>query len=171
MRGWLLLPLLAWATPAVAAPITMTKSVAMVSDPMNNTVPRSIPGAVADYKTLASNPNSVLAPVRNIVLTETLPANVIFRVADIAAAGKGPVEFLDGSLLGTGLLGSGLVYTYSTSSPASDGLEFYDGVTWTYQPTADADGYDARVKAIRITLTSTFVAGTSFQLRYRVKIR
>lgn len=171
MRLLLFLFALIVAGPVAAAPITVSKSVTIVSDPMNNAAPRSIPGAVADYKTLATNPNGVLAPVRNIVLTETLQANVIMRVSDIGTAGKGPVEFSDGSLLGTGLLGSGLVYTYSAANPTTDGLEFYDGNTWGYQPMADADGYDARVKAIRVTLTATFAPGTSFQLRYRVKIR
>lgn len=169
-RALLLLALV--AAPADADPLTITKGVGAISDPLGNLAPRLLPGAVADYRTTASNPvGNLLKPVRNIVLTETLPPNVILRVSDIATAGKGPVEFADGSLLGTGLLASGLALAYSTTQPASDGLEFFDGTSWTYQPVADAGGYDTRVRAFRVTLTGTFATNTSFQLRYRVTIR
>ena len=159
-------------TPARADPLVITKSVTMISDPLGNVFPRSVPGSVADYKTLATNPlANVVKPVRNIVLVETLPDTVDLRVLDLGGAGKGPVEFADGSLLGTGLLSSGLTYVYSAATPAADGIEFWNGSTWAYQPVADANGYDHAVRAIRITLGATFATTTSFQLRYRVKIR
>lgn len=158
--------------PAHADPIAVSKSVTLVSDPLGNLIPRSLPGSVADYRTLATNPlANLFKPVRNIQLVETLPDMVVLRVADLAGPGKGPVEFVDGSLLGTGLLSSGLTYSYSASAPATDGLEYWNGTTWAYQPVADADGYDRNVRAIRITLGSTFATGSAFQLRYRVKIR
>ncbi len=171
-----LLALLIGATlataPAAVDPLTITKSVTIVSDPLGNLVPRSLPGSVADYRTVASNPlGNVLKPVRNLVLVENVPANVVLRVSDIATAGKGPVEFADGNLLGTGLLASGLTLSYSAASPATDGVEFSDGSSWGYQPSGDANGYDSRVRAMRITLTGTFATATSFQLRYRVRIR
>lgn len=168
------LPLLLALVPAAAAadPLTITKSATVVSDPLGNANPRSLPGAVVDYKTLASNPIGNLGrPVRNLQLVEPLATNVVLYVGDLAGAGKGPVEFADGSLLGTGLLASGLTYTYTALASASDGLEFFDGTTWSYQPVPDADGYDARVRAVRVTLGATFATNTSFQLRYRVKIR
>jgi hypothetical protein len=43
-------------TAALADPITATKSVAMVSDPMGNLIPRAIPGAVLDYTATLANP-------------------------------------------------------------------------------------------------------------------
>lgn len=160
------------ATPAAADPITVTKTVTAVSDPLGNLAPRLLPGAVADYRTTATNPlGNTLNAVRRLVLTETLPPDVILRVTDLAAAGKGPVDFMDVNVLGTGLLATGLSLTYSASAPTTDGVEFFDGTNWTYQPVADANGYDARVRAVRLTLTGTFSAGTSFQLRYRVTIR
>ena len=84
-----------------------------------------MPGAVADYQTTASNPAANLfQPVRNLVLVDTLPNHVVLRVTDLDGAGSGPVAFADGSLLGIGLLSSGLTYTYSTATPSSDSLEF-----------------------------------------------
>lgn len=158
--------------PAAADPLVLTKSVTTVSDPLGNTVPRALPGSVTDYRTLVNNPLANLArPVRSVVLVEPLPANVILYVRDLAGAGKGPVEFADGSLLGTGLASSGLSLSYSTTAPAGDGVEFSDGASWAYQPVPDANGYDARVRAIRLTLSGTFATNTSFQLRYRVRIR
>lgn len=160
------------AMPVQAQTISVAKTVTIVSDPIGNLVPRSLPGSVADYRTLATNPsNNVFRTVRNIVLVEALPATVDLRVSDLSGSGSGPVEFADGNLLGTGLLSSGLGYTYSPSNPTTDSTEFFDGTTWSYQPVPDADGYDRNVRAMRITLSSTFVTATSFQLRYRVKIR
>lgn len=172
MRGWLVIALGLVAAPALADPLTITKSVVFVADQVGTAAaPRSLPGAVADYRTLASNPvGNLTKPVRNVVIVEDLPTTVVFSVADLKA-GKGPVEFADGSLLGTGLLPSGLTYSYSATLPATDGLEFWDGASWTYQPTADANGCDSRVRAIRVTLNGTFTAATLFQLRYRVRIK
>lgn len=163
------------ASPALADPLTITKTATVISDPLGYTVtPRSLPGAVVDYKVLYLNPNANwLWPVRNIVMEDMLPANVILRVADIATAGKGPVEFLDGSLLGTGLGGSGLAYTFTSLASTTDGIDFYNGTTWTYTPTPDASGYDANVRGIRVrtNANTTFATGTQFQFRFRVKIR
>ncbi|MDP1027355.1 hypothetical protein Q5H91_09030 [Sphingomonas sp. KR1UV-12] len=171
MRRLLLPAALLAATPATAAPLTITKTVTMVSDPLGNLLPRSLPGSVADYRTRAENPTAnLLKPVGDIVLLEELPANVDLRVADLNA-GKGPVEFSDGSLLGTGLAASGLTYAFTALASTTDGLEFYNGTSWAYQPVADADGYDRNVRAIRVKLGATFATGTSFQLRYRVRIR
>ena len=47
--------------PAAADPLVLTKSVTTVSDPLGNAVPRALPGSVADYRTLASNPLANLA--------------------------------------------------------------------------------------------------------------
>lgn len=176
MRGLFLFALLVLglAAPAWADPLTITKSATVVSDPLGYTLtPRSLPGAVVDYKVLYQNPGANLfKPVKNIITDDALPANVILRVADLVTAGKGPLEFLDGSLLGLGLGGSGLVYTFTGLANQVDSIDFYNGTSWGYVPQPDAEGYDANVRAIRIsTGTATFAAGTSFQIRYRVKIR
>lgn len=158
------------AQPAAADALAFTKSAIVISDQLGST--RSIPGAVVEYKLLYTNPlANLFVPVRNIVTSDVLPANVVMRVSDLALAGKGPVEFADGNLLGTGLLGSGLSYSFTSLGSSSDGIEFFNGTTWAYQPQPDADGYDPNVRAIRITTTGQFVTTSSFQLRFRVKIR
>jgi hypothetical protein len=105
------------------------------------------------------------------VITEAIPAGVALRVADLGAAGSGPVEFADGSLLGTGLLGSGLTYGFGGTSSTTDDLEFSDGTRWSYAPVPDAYGFDPAVRAIRVTLHGTHAANTSYRLRYRVLIK
>ena len=71
----------------------------------------------------------------------------------------------------TGLIGSNLTLNYKGLRDATDGVEFSsDGVTWTYQPTSTG-GYDANVRAIRVTLTGTQAASSRFRLRYRTMLR
>lgn len=166
------LALIALLVPAAASadPLTITKSVTIVSDPVGNLTPRSIPGAVADYRTRATNPlANLLKPVTGIRLEEPLAAKLILYVGDLAGAGKGPVEFADGALLGLG--SSNLTYGYVSLAAAGDALEFSDGTGWGYRPVPDAAGYDANVRAIRVTVSGTFATNTAFQLRYRAKIR
>lgn len=175
MRGLFLAILaLCWAAPAMADPLTITKTATVISDPLGYTLtPRSLPGAVVDYKVLYQNPGANLfKPVKNIVTDDVLPANVVLKVSDLVTAGKGPLEFLDGSLLGLGLGGSGLTYAFTSLASQADSIDFSNGTSWGYVPQPDAQGYDANVRAIRIsTGSTTFAAGTSFQIRYRVKIK
>ncbi|WP_375396916.1 hypothetical protein [uncultured Sphingomonas sp.] len=158
---------------AVAADLVVTKTVAVISDPVGSAAPKSLPGAVADYKVLFTNPLANAAqPVRAIVVVDVLPANVILRVTDLAGPGMGPVEFVDGNLLGLGLGSSGLTCGFTSLSSITDCIEFStDGTTWSYVPVPDADGYDANVRAIRVKPVTTFSTTGSFQLRYRVKIK
>jgi hypothetical protein len=166
----LILAALAIAAPAVADTLTISKSATIVSDTLGNLIPRSMPGSVVDYRVTLSNPASNLGkPVRNMQMDDPLPANVILRVSDIATAGKGPVEFVDGGLLGLGA--SALTCTFVSLSSTTDCIDFYDGTSWTYTPVPDVNGYDANVRAIRVRPVTTFATGGSFQLRYRVKIR
>lgn len=168
----LLLPLLAMLpTAALADPITATKSVAMVSDPMGNLIPRAIPGAVLDYTATLANPLANAGKtVRGIAFEDQLPANVILRVSDLGVSGSGPVIFTNGAIV-LGIGDSGLTYTFISLASASDGIEFSNGTSWTYTPVPDADGYDANVRAIRIRPVTNFKAGGSFTVRFRVKLR
>ncbi|MET3825319.1 putative repeat protein (TIGR01451 family) [Sphingomonas sp. PvP055] len=157
---------------ARADPLTVTKTAAVVSDQISTVAPKALPGATVDYRVLFSNPSgNLLTPVRNITIDDVLPTRVVLRVADIAAAGKGPVEFLDGSLLGLGLGGSGLSCGFTSYASTTDCIDFSDGTSWSYVPSPDADGYDARVRAIRVKPVTTFATNGSFQIRYRVKIQ
>lgn len=165
------LALIATAQPALAANLTVTKTATMVSDPLNNLIPRAIPGAIVDYRILFTNPLGNLGlPVKNIQADDVLPANVSLKVTDLVT-GKGPIEFIDGSLLGLGLGGSGLTCPFTSLSSTTDCFDFWDGNSWSYTPVPDADGYDANVRGIRIKPGTTFSTSGSFQIRFRVRIR
>ncbi|MEC3951347.1 hypothetical protein [Sphingobium sp. HWE2-09] len=171
MREAAFLLLAGLSTPALADPIIATKSVGMVSDPMGNAIPRAIPGAVVDYTATLANPIANLGKtVRGIVFEDQLPANVILRVSDLGASGSGPVVFTNGAIV-LGVGDSGLTYSFSSLASTADGIEFSDGTSWTYTPVPDASGYDANVRAIRVKPLTTFKAGGSFTVRFRVKLR
>lgn len=174
IRAWLLaLAIAAPLSDAAAAPLALTKTSAVVADQVNAINPKAIPNATVDYAIRVDNPNGLLSgqTIGTVVIQDVIPTTVTFRVADYGAAGSGPVEFMDGNLLGLGLLGSGLGYSFSGLASATDGLEFYDGVTWAYTPVADAQGYDANVRGVRVKLTGTQAALSAFRLRFRVRLK
>lgn len=157
---------------AAAASLQIVKSSSVVSDQVNTVNPRALPGADVDFALTVTNPGAnSLAAVGSVTVTDTIPATARLRVGDYGAAGSGPVSFADGNLLGAGLTGSGLTYTFKALGNTTDGLEFSDGTSWSYVPVADADGYDGKVRAIRVTLAGNQVSGTAFQLKYRVRLR
>lgn len=160
------------AAPLRADNLQIVKSTAVVADQVSAINPRALPGSDIDYTLMVANPlANALLPVRQVVISDTIPVYARLKVADYGAAGSGPVGFTDGDLLGLGLLGSGLTYSYASLASATDGLDFYDGASWGYVPVADADGYDGKVRAIRVTLTGTQATNSSFRLRYRVRLR
>ncbi len=171
MRRFAFLLLAGLSTPALADPISATKSVSIISDPMGNLIPRAIPGAVVDYSATLANPLTNLGKsVRGIAFEDQLPANVILRVSDLGATGSGPVVFTNGAIV-LGIGDSGLTYSFAGLGSTTDGIEFSNGASWTYTPVPDANGYDANVRAIRVKPVTTFKAGGSFTVRFRVKLR
>ena len=173
-RGAIGFGLLAIVVPggAVGAPLIVTKTATVISDPLGNLAPKSLPGAIVDYKVLFTNPvANVTKPVAAVVIDDVLPTTVILRVSDLIA-GQGPVEFLDGgSVQLLTYASSGLTCPFVSLSSTTDCIYFSDGTSWSYVPTPDANGYDANIRAIRIKPTTTFSTGGSFQIRYRVMIR
>lgn len=153
---------------AFGADLTATKTATVVSDPLGNLSPKSLPGAVVEYKVVFTNPNIVTAIVTGVRVDDTLPTSVVLRVSDLVAGG-GPIDFADGGV--AGLLASGLTCPFTSLSSTTDCFDFYDGSSWTYAPTPDARGYDARVRAIRVKPGTNFRGLGSFQIRYRVMIR
>ena len=130
---------LAWPAATAAAPLTVAKTGVVVADGVSALNPRALPGALVDYHLLVANPlGNTLATVAGVTVIDVLPATVKLRVVDLVAGGAGPVEFTDGNLLGLGLLGSGLGYSYAALGSAADGIDFSDngGATWTYVPGA-----------------------------------
>lgn len=167
----LILSLACVATPAAAASLSIAKSSTVVADQVNAINPRSIPGATIDYALIVTNPlGNALTPVQAVIVSDPIPTALKLRVADYAG-GTGPVQFTDGGVPDLGLANSGLTYTYGGLTSTTDGLQFYDGSSWAYQPHDDGTGYDANVRAVRVTMTGTQTAGGSFRLRYRVQVR
>ncbi len=170
-RSLLLVLLAATAAPAQADPISVTKTVTVVSAPIATAVPKSIPGAEVDYTIRLTNPLANAGqPVRNMVFEDVLPTSVMLRVRDIGAAGSGPVRFTNGPVV-LGVGDSGLTYVFRGLGDQTDSIEFWNGLTWSYTPVPDADGYDGNVRAIRIKPLTTFSTAGTFSLQFRVKLR
>lgn len=146
------------------ADLTIVKSSAVVSDPVNLTFPKRVPGSVVDYTINVTNPNGALTTVNGIAITDAVPANTDLRVADLGLLNTGPIVFTDG-LLPPSLL------AYSFSSLGRLDFSRDNGATWTYTPVADGNGYDRQVTNIRVRLGGNQVAGSSFSLRFRVRVR
>ena len=152
-----------------AAALVVTKSSVVIGDSVSTVFPKALPGASVDYAKLVNNPNGILSgqSIGAVQISDTIPANMIFSTANYGGA-NGPIEFTDGDLLGLGLLGSGLTYSFRGFADDTDSVEFFDGVTWSYRPVA---GVDPSVRAIRVTLSGTQRALSSFRLRFRVRVK
>ena len=127
------------------AELLLTKSVRTASDPQNGASnPFSIPGAVMEYSIEGSNLGNMSPDSDSIVVVDAVPAELSMCVAPSCLFG-GPVIFDDSaSPVPSGLsLGS---ITYS-----NDG-----GMTYTYIPMPDLEGFDAAVDAVRIELDGDF---------------
>jgi len=150
------------------ADLTIVKSSAVVSDPQGNLLPKRVPGSVIDYTINVTNPNSALTTVNGIAITDAIPANTDLRVADLGLLNSGPIVFTDGVLPP-----SLLTYSFSSLGSGTDRLDFSrdNGATWTYTPVADANGYDSQVTNIRVRLGGNQAAGSSFSLRFRIRVR
>lgn len=162
------------STNVIAKPIiSLKKTMRILSDPVNDSsLPKAIPGALAEYTITASNAGSQATDNNSIVVSDAIPANTALYVNDINGTGSGPVHFVDGSPA------SGLSYTFSGLTSTTDHLAFSNdgGNTFTYTPSADADGVDTSVTHIRIATQGQFqpasnAGNPSFQLKFRVKVK
>lgn len=148
------------------ADLSVTKLSSVLSDPLNGTTnPKAIPGALIDYLITVANAGVSPTDTGSVVITDAGPADA--KLCFDANGTGTPVAFTDGSPT------SGVSYNFVALGNAGDGLEFSNngGSTWTYVPTADADGCDAAITHFRINTGGQFRAGTSFTLRTRYKIK
>jgi len=142
------------------------------SDPVNLLVnPKAIPQAVVDYIITTTNLGGGVVDADSVVMLDTVPAGTALYVGDYGVAGSGPVEFTDGTPSG------GMTYTYVSLGDVGDDLAFSDdgGVTFTYTPVPDADGFDSNVTHLMVTPKGTMpgasAAGNpSFELKFRVRV-
>jgi fimbrial isopeptide formation D2 family protein len=151
-------------TPAA---ITIVKASQAYSDPANGTTnPKMIPGGMVNYTLTVANPNGYPIDADTIVITDATPTNLRLFVNSLSGP-SGPVLFTQGSPT------SNLTYTYTSLGSTTDDVEFSNdgGTTWTYTPTADANGVDSGVNRIRIRPKGTMAANSSFTLTLRYAIR
>ena len=154
------------------ADIVILKSGETVSDPVNmGANPKSIPGARVTYSVTVTNEGLGEADTNSVVLTDAVPTYTSLSVDDLGAPGSGPVLFTDGAS------SSGLTYTFISLSSTTDDVAFSNdgGLTFTYSPVADANGFDSAVTHLRITPVGAFQAsdGTnhpSFQVQFQVGV-
>lgn len=139
--------------------VTMAKSVAPWSDPQNGTTsPKLVPGGDAIYTLTVSNANaSSLATAELPAITDVLASTLTYFNGDIDDTGPLTTnfEFLPGS--------SGV-----TLAPAGVGYSNNSGASYGYTPSA---GYDAAVNALRFAPGGTMAANSSFQIKFRVRIK
>ena len=137
--------------------LTISKTAEVLLDPVNGaTDPKAIPGATIDYSIVVSNTGSGGADTDSVIVMDEIPANTFLIVTDYDASTAGPVRFTDGAT------SSGLSYTFTALDDLNDDLEFSDdgGITWDYEPTANADGVDPLVTHIRVN-PKGMLAGSS----------
>jgi hypothetical protein len=153
--------------------LTLLKTVAVLSDPLNGTTdPKFIPGALASYTLVATNSGTGSVDNNSLVITDPLPADTALFVNDIGAAGSGPVLFSQGAT------SSALNYTFTALDDVADDVAFSNdnAATWTYVPAPGADGCDPLVTHLRINPKGAFVGNPtapspSFNLNFRACVK
>lgn len=148
--------------------LTVTKTSAPYSDPANGTTnPKLIPGALAEYTIAVTSPSDYVTTSNTVVVTDATPSGLDLSLADIGTAGSGPASLVQGSP------SSNLTYSFSSLGSTTDNIDFSNdnGVTWTYSPTANANGVDPSVSAVRVRPQGAMAAGSNFSVHLRYRIR
>lgn len=146
--------------------LSATKVSTVIADPVNgSTNPKAIPGAVIDYLISIGNTGQVEVDSGAVSIVDTVPAGSKLCLADLVS-GAGPVLFSDGSP------SSGLSYNFTALNNGTDDLAFSadGGVSFSYVPTADANGCDQNVTHFRVQPSGSFVDNTAISLRVRFMI-
>lgn len=145
----------------LAAELLPTKTVAVVSDPINLTSnPKAISGAQLEYTVTIENPRSGSTVNDTIVIEDALPTEVELFVG--VGATTSPFTITNNTDEG-----AGNTLTFSSFTSFSDPLDSYEfsndnGATFNYTPEdPDNDGYDPAVTHFRITPTGYIGGGFS----------
>ncbi|MEO1575020.1 MAG: hypothetical protein AAFU65_08690, partial [Pseudomonadota bacterium] len=145
--------------------INIAKTTEVLSDPVNATFPKAIPGAVVRYSLNVTNTGDGTPDRDTVELIDPVPDGTSLMVDD---PGGGPVAFVDGAPT------SGLTFNYAGLASTLDDIDFSNdgGSTFGYTPTPDARGADANVTHLRIRPQGRFAAGgaPAFEFRFRVVV-
>ena len=179
-RTWIKLDDIEWSirsatlgTPEAQSPIlSMQKTSQVISDGINATNPKRIPGAIVKYTITAKNSGYGITDNNSVIINDAIPANTALYVNDISGAGTGPIRFVDGTPA------SGLSYNYVNLASTTDGLSFSNdgGTTYTYTPTPDVNGVDTAVTNVKMATLGSFLATSgagspNFQFIFRVQVQ
>jgi uncharacterized repeat protein (TIGR01451 family) len=150
--------------------ITISKNSAVLSDPVNATNPKAIPGATVEYTINVSNAGYGYINTDSIVLTDPIATGTTFFFGNPLD----PITFIDGAI------SSGLTFTFTSLASTTDDIDFSnDGGTSFVTPTIDANGFDTTVPPInfiRINPKGEFKGGDtvnnpSMEIRFRVMVQ
>jgi uncharacterized repeat protein (TIGR01451 family) len=142
-------------TPVGSPSLIVLKAAATLDDPINGTSsPMPIPGATIRYQIVITNTGAGTVDTDSLIITDPLPANMSFVVANYDGSTAGPLRFENGSPA------SGLSYSFAALDDTGDDIDFSDdgGVTFDYEPVADANGVDPAVTNIRVNPKGQFAA-------------
>lgn len=156
------------ATMVFKPPLTIAKTSAAYSDPVNGTAnPKLIPGGRADYLITVTSPAAYAATANSIAIVDATPAGSDMAIGDIAAAGSGPAAFVQGAPSST------LTYGYAGLASQTDDIDFSNngGASWAYVPVANPDGVDPAVTHVRLRPKGSMAASSSFAFRLRYRVR
>ncbi len=150
--------------------ISIMKLVSTVSDAVNVTNPKAIPGAVIEYLITVNNMGPGQADNDSIVITDPIASSLQLFLGNPAD----PVQFANGSPV------SGLSYTFTSLADTADDVAFSnDGGSSFITPIVDGNGYDITVPPINlirinpkgILNASSGSGDPGFTLRFRGRVR
>jgi uncharacterized repeat protein (TIGR01451 family) len=138
----------------VSAALTAAKVIANVNDEFGTGY--SIPGAVVRYQITITNGGTGAVDADTVVVSDPIPANTKLC---FAAGTRCTAADLPTFAAGTSGL-TGVAFEYSDDN----------GATWTYSPTADAEGADTAVTDVRLAPTGSMVSTGAFTITFGVVV-
>jgi hypothetical protein len=155
-----------FVVPPLMPALRVTKNIDVLSDPIRGAVnPLQVPGSFQRYRVTVTNTGVGSVDASTLVIADVVPANAELFVA--SGAGN-PVQFFDGAIP------SGLTFNYGTQVTYSN--QPGGAPPYSYVPTADGNGVDPAVTALRIAPSGAMnpAAGAnqpSFSVEFRVRVR
>lgn len=155
-----------FVVPPLLPALRVTKTVDVLSDPIHGAVnPFQIPGSLQRYRVTVTNTGVGSVDASTLVIADIVPPNTELFVA----SGPGnPVQFVDGATP------SGLTFNYATHVTFSN--QPGGAAPYSYTPTANGNGVDPNVTALRIAPSGAMPAAAganqpSFSVEFRVRVR
>ncbi|MBL4712082.1 MAG: hypothetical protein JKX75_06240 [Gammaproteobacteria bacterium] len=148
--------------------LNVSKTTAVLSDPVNVSNPKSIPGSIQQYTIDVSNGGSAPNDVDTLAISDDLPTGVLLRFTP----GGNPITFTDTN-------GSGLTYSFISLGDGTDDIEFYNNSGTTLVTPVVVGNTDATVPRVdRIIIrpkgqfnNSTVAPFPSFRVQFDVELQ